>query len=75
MEKTYYWVCINFQSEESSNHLESVIDDHPFRVVYGFKKHYQEKSQNTIDVVLMNYKEITEEEYNMFLELNKEGNP
>jgi len=75
MEKTFYWVCINFQSEESSNNLESVIDDHPFRVVHGFKKHYQEKSQNTIDVVLLNYKEITEEEYNMFLELNKEEQP
>lgn len=72
MEKTYYWVCIQFQSEVSSNSFESVIDDHPFRVVRGFKQHYQEQSQNTIDVVLLNYKEITEEEYHMFLDLNKE---
>jgi hypothetical protein len=75
MEKTFYWVCIKFQSEEGSHYMESVIDDHPFRVVHGFKKYYQETSQNNIDVVLMNYKDITEEEYNMFLEINKEGNP
>lgn len=67
-EQTYYWVCI----KSESGYMESVVDDHPFRVVNGFKKYQQEKSQNTIDVVLINYKEITEEEYKMFLELNKE---
>jgi len=67
MDKKYYWVCIKFQGEHSSNEFESVVDDHPFRVIAGFKKHHQEP----VDIVLKNYKDITEEEYNLFLELNK----
>jgi hypothetical protein len=66
--KTYYWLCYAYKRKEKESYTfhEEVNLSHPFKVVAKLINMKDGKENVFYDVVLINYKLISKEEYRLY---------
>jgi hypothetical protein len=65
----YYFIYYLVEEKTTIRHLTQLIDIHPFQ----WQREQQEQERND-NVMLVNYKEITQEEYAQYNEVFEETN-
>ena len=68
MIEKYYWVSYVTWNEESQFYRDKVISLHPFEFIDKQRQAFKRQSlyKGKCDVTLLNYKEISREEYAMY---------